>query len=103
MAPLGQAIEQGHQQWRTAMQAAVKTTGAEATDQVTLFMEEHIGTPEVSAKIKRGHQGDSQNFRIADLTLWVFIVLERLQEIITQAINEYNLQVHRGSSLRVVE
>lgn len=62
MTPLRQAIEQGHQQWRTPMQAAVKTTGAEAAGQITLFMEKLIGALEVSAKIAGRDQGDGENF-----------------------------------------
>ncbi|CDH43269.1 hypothetical protein BN874_1130003 [Candidatus Contendobacter odensis Run_B_J11] len=30
-------------------------------------------------------------------------MLERFQQIITEAVNEYNLEVHRGSSPVVVE
>ncbi|CDH43469.1 hypothetical protein BN874_1200005 [Candidatus Contendobacter odensis Run_B_J11] len=96
-------MKQRHQQIRTAMDPTHKATRTQLPGQVPLFMEELVSTFKVSAKVQRGHQGRRQNLRVADSTLRVFPMLERFQQIITEAVNEYNLEVHRGSSPVVVE
>ena len=58
---------------------------------------------EVATKVQGRDQGCRQDLCIADPTLRVFPMLERLQQIITEAINEYNLGVHRGASPVVVQ
>ena len=103
MTQPGQAVTQGQHERGTAMDAPGEATRAEPARKISLFVQELVGTLEVAAKIQGGDQGYGQYLRVAHPALRVFPMLERLQQIITEAINEYNLGVHRGSSPVVVQ
>ena len=47
--------------------------------------------------------GVGENFRVMHLTLTVFPMAECFQQIVTKAVHEYNLGVHRGSLPVVVQ
>jgi hypothetical protein len=102
MTQTGQAVKQGQHERGAAMDAPAEATRAEPARQVPLFVQELVGTLEVAAKVQGRDQGHRQNLRVAHPTLRVFPMLERLQQIITEAVNEYNLGVHRGSSPVIV-
>jgi hypothetical protein len=61
-------------------------------------MQEPMCPFEASAKLEGGDQRGGENFRVGHLTLGVFTMTERFQQIVTKAVHEYNLCVHRGSS-----
>jgi hypothetical protein len=85
-----------------AMDATGEATRTERAGQLPLFVQKLMGTFEVAAKIQSRDQGRGQDFCVAHPTLRVFPMLKCLQQIITEAINEYNFHVHRGSSPVVV-
>lgn len=89
-------MKQGQQQIGTAMDPAREPTRTELTWQVSLLMKKLLGTPEVAAKVEGRDQCRSQNFRVTHPTLRIFTVFECFQQIIAKAINEYNLDIHRG-------
>jgi hypothetical protein len=98
MTQPGQAVKQGPHERGTAMEAPGEATRAEPARKIPLFVQELVGPLAVAAEIQGSDQGYGQNLRVAHPALRVFPILERLQQIITEAINEYNLGVYRGSS-----
>jgi hypothetical protein len=70
------------------MDAPGEATRAEPARQVPLFVEELVGPLEVAAKVQGSDQGHRQNLRVARSTQRVFPMLERLQQISTEAIND---------------
>ena len=102
MAELGQSVKQGQQAIGTAMDPSHEAARTELPGQISLVMEERVGTLEGAAKIQGSDPGCGQHFRVAHLTLRIVPILECFQPTIAKAINEYNFGVHRGSLLVVV-
>nr|WP_200286486.1 hypothetical protein [Rhabdochromatium marinum] len=85
------------------MKTAHEATGTEPTWEIARFMQKPMGSLKASAKLEGGDQRGGENFRVGDLTLWIFTMTECFQQIVTKAVYEYNLCVHRGSSPVVVQ
>ena len=65
-------------------------------------MKKLVSAFEVPPKVQSGDQSRRQNLRVTDSTLRVFPMIQGFQQIVTKAVNEYNLKVHRGSAYRGV-
>jgi len=64
-----------------------------------MIVKKGVGQLEIPAKVQGRHQGGGQDFRIADQALGVLPMSKRFQEIVTQAIDKDDGQVHRASSV----
>jgi hypothetical protein len=69
---------------------------------VTLFLQQFLGSLIFSAKEQRRHDRRRHHLGIAHLTLRVFTMMQGDQQIGAQAVDEYNLQIHELSPCLVV-
>src|ERR1051326_2289105 len=83
------------------MLATVETTFLQHGWNVTMFFQKRPRLFQVPSKEGRCHNRSGHDFRITHLTLDIFMMMKSFQNIVTNAINGYNLTVQEGSSALV--
>jgi hypothetical protein len=76
------------------MQTAIEATFAQHLGNVALFFQKPTGVFEVPRMAEGGYDGSGHDFRIAHLALWIFVMSQGFEHIVTQAKDCYNLVVH---------
>jgi hypothetical protein len=76
------------------MQSTIEAASTQHMGHVAIFTQKLTTHPEVPSEVQHRDNRRGHHFRIAQLALSIFAVMQSLQQIITQAKYEYNLGVH---------
>ncbi len=84
------------------MQATTEATFAKHRRYISWSVQKSSGQGEVAAKVQDSNQGRCHDFGIAHSALGIFPVMNRLQIVVTNAVNDYDLCVHESFLLLTV-
>jgi hypothetical protein len=91
---LTQQAEQGLEQICDPMQPTIETALAQHFRNIAIFLQVLQRLLEVPAKVQRSHNRRRHHFGIPNLALWVFLMMQCFQHIVTKTKDCYNLSVH---------
>jgi hypothetical protein len=89
-----QQAKQGQEQSSNPVQTPVETALFQHVWNVAIFLKMCSGFLHVPPKVKSRYDSGCHDFGIRHLALLIFVMMNSLQHIVTQAINCYNLAVH---------
>ncbi len=76
------------------MQAKIEAAFAEHVRNVMAVVQKSTGGAKIAFEVQHGDDGGSHYFCITHLALFVFVMMQGLEHIVTQTINNYNLGIH---------
>jgi hypothetical protein len=91
---LTQQVEQGQEQICDPMPSTIEATFPQHMGNIAIFLQVMPRLLKVPAEVQYSHDRRSHYFGVADLALWVFVMAQGFQHVVTKAKDCDNLGVH---------
>ena len=76
------------------MQATIKTASTDHIRHIPIFTQKLARQSEIASEVQHRYDGGSHHFRIFHLSLVIYMMVQRFQQIIAQAKYCYNMSFH---------